>query len=882
VGDTAALSGTATDDFPVTTGAYSTTYKTGTCPGGPCPDLFVTEVISDGSRLGYSSRFGGSGADYGRAIAVDSSGHAYVTGQTASADYPLIGSLQGFTGYSATAALTTSVAVVARLTKKGDGLLYSSYLGGSGGDSGTGVAVDTVGDVALTGQTGSPDLLTTTNALSPTFAGGQDAFLVGIDNSTRFLTYGYDGLQRLTGVTETLGDAYAYGYDLAGNRSSVTLNGAVTQYGYDAASQVAAMTDTLGRTTPYSYDAAGNLLADGTTQYSYDALNRLTALATPSLQQTAAYTYNGDGTLVAQQANNAATRYTQDLASPLPQVLQTQATGASAPTDYLYGQPVGLAGDAERLASTTSGGSTHTWYVADLQGSVRYTQDDSGSSGSSLNYDPTPLQYDPYGMPGGRDSGLKPQTFGYRSALHDSATGLVYLRARMYNPALGQFLTRDPLEQQTGQAYTYANDAPTNNADPSGLCAIPTVGGGHQRLVGVGPADGPCGKADIAYLAYKIVTGQGTQAYGPHTTPSVPLSPANVRCLQAQFQKAQPLSQANGYAYTSVLTTAGGATAGVALRGAAGDAVDVGELGSALLKAAVVAGAVLVDATEVAAATIAVVTAPEVLTAAAVIGTVAVGAGLVYLLLRIPHGPLVRYPNPACPPYVPGQIQPSCPGGGTVYFAPPRLAPPAPLTPGGTYVPVGQGTQTRREPQPAPGSPPNAPNPPAPTATSGQRCGQIPRTIRIGGYCVGPYRIINDGAIIPLQDREDPDGVMRQAHHIIQNAAVTGRIPNYSKGLAPAVLLRGPTDGPLVPAILPEHRLATLPQRNPCQFGVGNDGGRTSGTYGIERRIADAGLRNAQIPAAVATQILGKGDHYRETDADAGRCPSPAVDVGKD
>jgi len=120
--------------------------------------------------------------------------------------------------------------------------------------------------------------------------------------------------------------------------------------------------------------------------------------------------------LAAQQANNVTTRYTQDSASLLPQVLQTQATGAAAPTDYLYGQPTSLAGDAERLASTTSGSSTHSWYVSDLQGSVRYTQDDTGSSGTSLNDDPAPLQYDPYGAAGTRDSGLKPQISGYRAA----------------------------------------------------------------------------------------------------------------------------------------------------------------------------------------------------------------------------------------------------------------------------------------------------------------------------------------------------------------------------------------------------------------------------------------------------------------------------------
>jgi RHS repeat-associated protein len=50
----------------------------------------------------------------------------------------------------------------------------------------------------------------------------------------------------------------------------------------------------------------------------------------------------------------------------------------------------------------------------------------------------------------------------------DPETGLIYMRARYYDPQTGQFLTRDPLETQTRQPYSYAGDSPTNYADPSG------------------------------------------------------------------------------------------------------------------------------------------------------------------------------------------------------------------------------------------------------------------------------------------------------------------------------------------------------------------------------------------------------------------------------
>ncbi len=115
---------------------------------------------------------------------------------------------------------------------------------------------------------------------------------------------------------------------------------------YDAANQVEGWT----------YDAAGNLLADGTATYTYDALSRVLTASTGSQQRS--YTSNGDGTLVAQTANGVQTSFTQDLAAPLSQILQTAQGGAT--TNYLYG--------LERLASVS--GTMRTWYTGDALGSV--------------------------------------------------------------------------------------------------------------------------------------------------------------------------------------------------------------------------------------------------------------------------------------------------------------------------------------------------------------------------------------------------------------------------------------------------------------------------------------------------------------------------------
>lgn len=93
---------------------------------------------------------------------------------------------------------------------------------------------------------------------------------------------------------------------------------------------------------------------DGTHTYAYDALNRLTGVTQGSESTT--YTYNGDGVLMAQQAEGATTRYAQDLAAPLAQVLATSVGDTT--TRYVYGR--------DRLAAVHS--SMQTWYAHDAPG----------------------------------------------------------------------------------------------------------------------------------------------------------------------------------------------------------------------------------------------------------------------------------------------------------------------------------------------------------------------------------------------------------------------------------------------------------------------------------------------------------------------------------
>ncbi len=140
-------------------------------------DVFVLKLNASGSALTYSTYLGGSGLDVGNAIAVDSSGAAYVTGNTFSTDFPVASAVQ------TTAGGGDSDAFVAKLNVAGSALTYSTYLGGAGVDNGNGIAVDASGNAHVVGDTASSDFPLTGIVLDTTLGGSQDAYIVKIVES---------------------------------------------------------------------------------------------------------------------------------------------------------------------------------------------------------------------------------------------------------------------------------------------------------------------------------------------------------------------------------------------------------------------------------------------------------------------------------------------------------------------------------------------------------------------------------------------------------------------------------------------------------------------------------------------------------------------------
>jgi Abnormal spindle-like microcephaly-assoc'd, ASPM-SPD-2-Hydin/Beta-propeller repeat/HYDIN/CFA65/VesB-like, Ig-like domain len=141
---------TGSADFPVTEGALQTSLA------GP-GDAFVTKLDPSGASLAYSTYLGGGNVDLGYAIAVDASGSAYVTGVTISTDFP---ATQGaFDSTCGTDGLCDGAhdSFVSKLNADGSALIYSTYLGGSGGEVPNDIAVDSLGIAYVTGSTDSPD-----------------------------------------------------------------------------------------------------------------------------------------------------------------------------------------------------------------------------------------------------------------------------------------------------------------------------------------------------------------------------------------------------------------------------------------------------------------------------------------------------------------------------------------------------------------------------------------------------------------------------------------------------------------------------------------------------------------------------------------------------
>jgi RHS repeat-associated protein len=222
-----------------------------------------------------------------------------------------------------------------------------------------------------------------------------------------------------------------------------------TTYQYDPANRLSSVN---GQT--YTWDNNGNLLNDGSALYRYDRANRL--ISTTLNSTTSLFNYNGDGVRLKQIVAGVVTTYTQDLAAPLPIVLQSK-TGVTT-TKYLYSM------GTRPLAQSSA---AWEYLLPDALGSVRQIANANG-------YIIRTQDYEPYGSMLS-SSGSGQSVYGFTGEERDQS-GLIFLRARYLQPRLGIFLSRDPwsgdqLRPGSMNGYSYVEGDPIDQADPTGRIA---------------------------------------------------------------------------------------------------------------------------------------------------------------------------------------------------------------------------------------------------------------------------------------------------------------------------------------------------------------------------------------------------------------------------
>ena len=280
--------------------------------------------------------------------------------------------------------------------------------------------------------------------------------------------YTYDSVDRLTRWQRGPDRFEAYAYDEVGNRQQLEDERGVITYSYDDANRLLQEVRTLTgggttTTTDYGWDPNGNLLqkqveGGSLTTYTWDALNRLTSVT----DATGLHTYGYDPQGIRVRETNGA-----DTTRLLHAGEDIVATYKSGTLDTYFAHGPGI---DEPWAQVKPNASTNpvAYLHHDGLGSVTAISNPQGQLAGATTYAPF----------GGVDSSSGPETrYSYTSRELDS-TGLMYYRARYYQPAVGRFLSADsfpanPELPSTLHAFAYALNNPADRTDPLGRFPFP-------------------------------------------------------------------------------------------------------------------------------------------------------------------------------------------------------------------------------------------------------------------------------------------------------------------------------------------------------------------------------------------------------------------------
>ncbi len=271
----------------------------------------------------------------------------------------------------------------------------------------------------------------------------------------------------------------AYAWDFENRLASVTLpgsGGATTGYNVNNLDQYTSVGGTA-----YGYDADGNLTSKqsgGSWTYSYDDENRLTAVSGPTGRWT--YQYDALGNRVAQSNGTTTTQYLVD-PTGLDSVVAAFGGSSSPVNHFTYG--LGL------VSSVPASGSAQFYQFDGSANTVALT----GAGGAVLNT----YSYLPFGEKV-QNAVTVPNPFTYAGqvGIGDDGDGLYYMRARYYDPAIGRFISEDPVRFDGGvNLYAYVKNNPIRYSDPLGLCAVDIIQRDNGKSIpNVPPEWGFCSK----------------------------------------------------------------------------------------------------------------------------------------------------------------------------------------------------------------------------------------------------------------------------------------------------------------------------------------------------------------------------------------------------
>ncbi len=320
-----------------------------------------------------------------------------------------------------------------------------------------------------------------------------------------YSTYSYDAANRLLILVNKKSDdsnlsSYTYTYDNAGNLSAMTTLAGTHSYNYDKIYQLMQATHPVSSAENYTYDPVFNRLtssdhndwtydsnnrllsyngftfaydANGSmtkktetttskvTSYQYDYDNRLKRIDYPDGTYSE-YRYDPFGNRINKDVNGTVTWFVYDLMKPLPDVIGEYDESGSLTVAYTHGPGI------DDVISMRRDGSNY-FYLKDALGSVASLTD--ATEASVNNY-----EYDSFGKVVNRTENVT-NPYGYTGKRLDRESGLMYYRARYYDPSIGRFASEDLIRfYDNVNYYNYANNNPMRYVDPDGrLAVVPIV-----------------------------------------------------------------------------------------------------------------------------------------------------------------------------------------------------------------------------------------------------------------------------------------------------------------------------------------------------------------------------------------------------------------------